>query len=31
LVTGSRSSLLVTLTLPTTPTGVVVVSPLDGR
>jgi hypothetical protein len=30
LVTGSRSSLLVTLTLPTTPAGVVVVSPLDG-
>ncbi|MFZ1061996.1 MAG: DUF5719 family protein [Acidimicrobiales bacterium] len=30
LITGSRSSLLVTLTLPTTPSGVVVVAPLDG-
>ena len=30
LVTGSRSALLVSLTLPTTPAGVVVVSPLDG-
>jgi hypothetical protein len=30
LVTASNSSLLVTLTLPTTPAGVVVVSPLNG-
>jgi hypothetical protein len=30
LVTGSRSALVVTLTLPTTPAGVDVVSPLDG-
>jgi len=30
LVTGSRSTLLVTLTLPTTPVGVSVVAPLDG-
>jgi hypothetical protein len=30
LITGSRASLLVSLTLPTTPKGVVVVSPLDG-
>jgi hypothetical protein len=30
LVSASRPSLLVTLTLPTTPAGVSVVSPLDG-